>query len=1291
MRTASRAGTIAALAASVLLAALLLAPAASAIGQQDQQQIGELRQIFSVQEGQASDEELAAVLDSKEIGPSVAGELACAVQGQEVLSGRNVDRAISEALAKVVQQAVTTNPFADSLIALLASRVPMPLGFLLALHSEIASMGSQVETYAGALATLINLSKYRELLILYRELADEYQTSEEEQEAIERDYPELLAAAAKASKQSAARVLAEDHYASSCAALAEDAGERAGYGLYVASIVADTRSYGEHGGASRGGLSIVRTDESTAEVVNDGQGIVKNVALLDASGHPLARIGELEPGQSEAVMLPAGESPVNVRFDVDGVEGIERSYGGESAQLYVGQGQALANPEESETVELGLASGPFVAKGLAHTYKWDFGDGASASQTPVSHKYGCYGESEALFTARVGEQQMIRAVIARRPPPFTPGWSTSEEGAQAVPGVPVTFTAHPSIPGEASVSWDFGDGAHVSGREATHTYAGAGEFKATMSVTLPGATCALMVTNTMVVGRASDWLPLSANVPSMRLSPRVAGYVVTGSTTVNAGNTLTVPAGVNVKFLPANGEPGQLIIKGSLKVEGAAGAPAVFTSRYDDGAGGHCTCAVSGHSPQSGDWWGITLLPGANASFEHAAIRYAGRDVDLQGGGASATIADSALTDSGVGVYSRGVNAIALRATTLARENEGVQLECSACSYAPQLSGVSFEEDTTGIAVSGGAAPRVDSASFTAVKTPVSLQPSAARTLLTHTTVTAGARFIAVAPGNYGRGSTRLASDMPYVQYGEAVVPAGGALTLPPGAVLKFYKQVPSEAAWLDVAGSLLVQGTASSSATMTSAYDDTAGGHCTCVGAARAPAPGDWSGVLLRKGASAILDRALVGYAGSAFQFPGTEGTLQATDSTIASSGVGIEAPMNDSISVTSSSFREDTTGLLLGCSGCAAQASVVNSSFPGSREAAWLRGSAHLEIHGSTFEASQVAIDASESSSANASENWWGAADGPRPTGSGAAVVGNVSAPPFCVNDECTTATLALSQPGLVANGTAQTTAIVTVARAGLPRAGDRVTIASSDPGERLGPVTDNEDGTYSTTITASKAVGTATITATDAAVSPAAGTSTQLTQGLARKVKVMLKPSSLPAAGVGTATATVTVTAGGVLTPGDEVALTAADPGVAFGAVKDNGNGTYSVTLSPSNAIGKVALSATDTTLYPYAKGTGTLTQSAPKLKLVLKPTSIVASGAATTTLTIKVTAAGKPRPGERLRLESSDPGVLIGPITDHLNGTYTATITGSVRPGSVTITAVDETVQPQVQTSVALTQT
>ena len=65
------------------------------------------------------------------------------------------------------------------------------------------------------------------------------------------------------------------------------------------------------------------------------------------------------------------------------------------------------------------------------------------------------------------------------------------------------------------------------------------------------------------------------------------------------------------------------------------------------------------------------------------------------------------------------------------------------------------------------------------------------------------------------------------------------------------------------------------------------------------------------------------------------------------------------------------------------------------------------------------------------------------------------------------------------------------------GIPVPGETVEFSSSDPGQAIGPVLDNEDGTYSAAVISSTAVGTPTITARVVSAEPELSGSAQLRQ--------------------------------------------------------------------------------------------------------------------------------------------------------------------------------------------------
>ena len=85
-------------------------------------------------------------------------------------------------------------------------------------------------------------------------------------------------------------------------------------------------------------------------------------------------------------------------------------------------------------------------------------------------------------------------------------------------------------------------------------------------------------------------------------------------------------------------------------------------------------------------------------------------------------------------------------------------------------------------------------------------------------------------------------------------------------------------------------------------------------------------------------------------------------------------------------------------------------------------------------------------------------------------------------------------------------------------------------------------------------------------------------------------------------------------------------------------------------------------------------------------------ILADGSSTTVATATVKdAAGHLLQGDKVSFGSSDGGQKIGAVTDHGDGTYTATITSSDTVGSAKITVTDSTFPNGVSGTATLTQT
>ena len=176
----------------------------------------------------------------------------------------------------------------------------------------------------------------------------------------------------------------------------------------------------------------------------------------------------------------------------------------------------------------------------------------------------------------------------------------------------------------------------------------------------------------------------------------------------------------------------------------------------------------------------------------------------------------------------------------------------------------------------------------------------------------------------------------------------------------------------------------------------------------------------------------------------------------------------------------------------------------------------------------------------------------------------------------------------------------------------------------------------------------------------------------------LSVAANPPSIPADGTTTTTVTATATPRII---GESVSFMSSG-GQTFGATKDNLDGTYSAVMTSSKTAGTFKITATDTSSAVSGTTTVTQTPGAPQtIEVTVSPHSIPADGSSTSTARATVKDAnGNGVPGEPVAF-STDGGQPIGPVTDHDDGTYTATITSTTIAGSSTIKATDGALSDQ----------
>jgi len=152
------------------------------------------------------------------------------------------------------------------------------------------------------------------------------------------------------------------------------------------------------------------------------------------------------------------------------------------------------------------------AEGAIASYGWQFGDGAAGQGASPIHSYAGSGEHLVqVVVADSAGQTAQRAVTVRPDQPPRPeiAWPVVCWGATC------DFDGRPSGDDEgpiASWAWTFGDGATASGPQVQHTYAQAGTYAVTLTVTdeplpAPGAAAQQRSQTVTVV---VDLLPVAA-------------------------------------------------------------------------------------------------------------------------------------------------------------------------------------------------------------------------------------------------------------------------------------------------------------------------------------------------------------------------------------------------------------------------------------------------------------------------------------------------------------------------------------------------------------------------------------------------------------------------------------------------------------------------------------------------------------------------------------------------------------------------------------------------------------
>jgi PKD repeat protein len=185
------------------------------------------------------------------------------------------------------------------------------------------------------------------------------------------------------------------------------------------------------------------------------------------------------------------------------------------------------------------SSGPVVSG------SWNFGDDSTSATTNPSHTYNNAGTFTATLTVTgsAGQTSSVSHTITvtNAPQPVSARFSASPTSGQAP--LIVQFTDQSSGP-VVSWNWNFGDGSSNSTQNPSHTYSGAGNFTATLTVAnSAGQTSSVSHTITVTnapqpVSARLSASPTSGQAPlTVQFTDQSTGPVVSGSWNFGDGSS----------------------------------------------------------------------------------------------------------------------------------------------------------------------------------------------------------------------------------------------------------------------------------------------------------------------------------------------------------------------------------------------------------------------------------------------------------------------------------------------------------------------------------------------------------------------------------------------------------------------------------------------------------------------------------------------------------------------------------------------------------------------------------
>lgn len=293
-------------------------------------------------------------------------------------------------------------------------------------------------------------------------------------------------------------------------------------------------------------------------------------------------------------------------------------------------------------------------------------------------------------------------------------------------------------------------------------------------------------------------------------------YLLHNSVTVPEGRTLTIAAGQKIKFREFSGI--SLTVNGTLKAQGTALAPVIFTSTRDDAAGGDAYNDGVFGGPYAGQWDALIFNSTSIGNLlDHVDVRYGASisEGQIVVDGAPLTLTNSRLFDSG---------------------RSGIRIQ----NANPTLTNVTFEDNASAASMDLGSNPAISSVTMTANEV----------------------NGLLVDGGVLPADATWDDPAVTYLVNNAVTVPAGRTLTIAAGQIVKFREFANFG---ITVNGTLRATGAAGSPIIFTSTRDDAAGGDVYNDGVFGGAYNGQWQALTFSATSSgSLLDHVEVRYGGS-------------------------------------------------------------------------------------------------------------------------------------------------------------------------------------------------------------------------------------------------------------------------------------------------------------------------------------------------------------------------------------------------------------------------------------------